>query len=133
VKGHGSKFGRKKETAIAALLSQRNIEEAARATGVGTRTLYRWLDIPDFREEYLHARRQAFGQATARMQHASSTAVTLLLNVMIDKNAPASSRVRAAAFVLERAEKAFELDDLNARITRLERLQEEQTKWTTKS
>jgi len=30
--GHGSKFGRKKEEAIAALLTQRNIEEAARVT-----------------------------------------------------------------------------------------------------
>src|SRR5229473_1877242 len=32
--GHGSKFGRKKEAAIAALLSQRNHEEAAQAAGV---------------------------------------------------------------------------------------------------
>ena len=30
MKGHGTKFGRKKEEAIAALLTQRNIEEAAR-------------------------------------------------------------------------------------------------------
>ena len=37
--GHGSKFGRKKEEAIAALLTQRNVEEAARAAGIGTRTL----------------------------------------------------------------------------------------------
>ena len=29
--GHGAKFGRKKEEAIAALLTQRNVEEAARA------------------------------------------------------------------------------------------------------
>jgi hypothetical protein len=33
---HGSKFGRKKEDAIAALLSQRNVEEAARVAGIGT-------------------------------------------------------------------------------------------------
>jgi hypothetical protein len=29
--GHGAKFGRKQEQAVAALLSQRSIEEAARA------------------------------------------------------------------------------------------------------
>jgi len=28
--GHGSKFGRKREEAIAALLTQRNVEDAAR-------------------------------------------------------------------------------------------------------
>jgi hypothetical protein len=30
MKGHGTKFGRKKGEAVAALLTQRNIEEAAR-------------------------------------------------------------------------------------------------------
>jgi hypothetical protein len=34
----GEKLGRKKEAAILALLSQRNVEEAARAVGVGART-----------------------------------------------------------------------------------------------
>jgi hypothetical protein len=43
VVGHGSKFGRKKEEAIAALLTQKNIEEAARAANIGTKTLLRWL------------------------------------------------------------------------------------------
>jgi hypothetical protein len=43
--GHGSKFSRKKEDAIAALLTQRNVGEAARAAGIGTRTLIRWLKI----------------------------------------------------------------------------------------
>jgi len=41
VVGHGAKFGRKKEEAIAALLTQRNIEEAARTAGIGTQTLLR--------------------------------------------------------------------------------------------
>jgi hypothetical protein len=36
--GHGSKFGGKMEAAIAALLSQRNHEEAAVAAGVSKRT-----------------------------------------------------------------------------------------------
>jgi hypothetical protein len=47
--GHGSKFGRKKEAAIAALLTQRNIEEAAKAAGIGANTLLRWIGsrVPD--------------------------------------------------------------------------------------
>src|SRR5207302_5200964 len=70
--GHGQRFGRKKEEAIAALLSQRSIEDAARVVGIAVRTLYRWLEIPEFREAYFKARRQAYGQATARLQQASS-------------------------------------------------------------
>ena len=34
MKGHGSKFGHKNEEAIAALLTQRNIEEAAKSIGI---------------------------------------------------------------------------------------------------
>jgi hypothetical protein len=45
---HGSKFGREREEAIAALLTQRNFEEAAGAAGIGTQTLIRWLKIPEF-------------------------------------------------------------------------------------
>src|ERR1035438_7622520 len=39
IKDHGSKFGRKQEEAIAALLTQRNVEEAARSIGVAPNTL----------------------------------------------------------------------------------------------
>ena len=59
--GPGSKFTRKKEEAIAALLTQRNVEEAARAAGVGTQTLLRWLKLPEFQADYREARRAAFG------------------------------------------------------------------------
>ena len=40
--GHGNKFGRKKEEAITALLTQRNVEEAARTAGISAATLVRW-------------------------------------------------------------------------------------------
>ena len=35
--GHGEKFGRKKEEVIAALLSQRSVEDAARVAGISTK------------------------------------------------------------------------------------------------
>jgi transposase-like protein len=40
--GHGAKFDHKKEQAIAALLSHRNVEAAARAVGISSNTLLRW-------------------------------------------------------------------------------------------
>ena len=41
--GHGTKFGLKKEEAVAALLVQRNLEDAARAVGISPKTLLRWM------------------------------------------------------------------------------------------
>ena len=120
MKGHGSKFDRKQEEAIAALLTQRNIEEAARVAGVAGTTLVRWLQIPEFQAAYREARRAAFSQSIARLQQASSAAVSVLVKIMVDPDAPTSSRVRAADVVLERASKAIELEDLDQRIAELE-------------
>jgi len=121
---HGEKFGRKKEEAIAALLSQRSVEDAARVAGISTKTLLRWLQMPEFQTAYRQARRDAFGQATARLQQASGAAVATLLKIMVDVNAPHSTRVRTADCVLDRAGKAIEIEDIEARVSELERAAE---------
>ena len=122
--GHGEKFGRKQEEAIAALLTQRNIEEAARTAKVGVRTLLRWLKLPEFDAAYRKARRDAFGQATARLQQGTSAAATTLLKVMIDANTPASVKVRAAEAILNHSAKALEIEDIESRVAALERAAE---------
>ena len=118
--GHGSKLGRKREEAIAALLTHRNIEEAAGAAGIGARTLLRWLKIPEFQTAYRQARRDAFGQAVARLQQATSAAATTLLKTMIEPATPASVRVRAAEAIFNHAAKAIEIEDIEARVATLE-------------
>jgi transposase-like protein len=122
--GPGSKFTRKKEQAIAALLTQRNVEEAARAAGIGTQTLIRWLKIPEFYKEYLKARREVVQQTIARLQHATGAAGTVALKLMTDPNVPAAVRLRAAEFVFDRAIKGIELEDIETRLTELERAAE---------
>jgi len=122
--GHGEKFGRKKEEAIAALLSQRNLEDAARAVGIGTRTLLRWMQVPEFNAAYRKARRDAVSQSTARLQQATGAAASTLLKLMVDPNTPASTRVRAAECVMSHAMKAIELEDIEARVAELERATE---------
>ena len=122
--GHGTKFGRKKEETIAALLSQRNMDEAARTAGIGTKTLLRWLQLPEFQSAYREARRAAFSQSIARMQQASSAAAATLLKIMVDPNAPASCRIRAADSVLGHAAKAMETEDIEVRVSELERTAE---------
>ena len=119
--GHGTKFGRKKEEAIAALLSQRNVEEAARFVNIGTKTLLRWLQLPEFDRAYREARRAAFSQSIARLQQASSAAAATLLKIMVDPTAPAASRIRAADSVLGHAAKAIGIEDIEARVSELER------------
>jgi hypothetical protein len=122
--GHGTKFGRKKEEAIAALLSQRSIEDAARVAKIGVNTLLRWLQVSEFRDAYLKARREAVGQSIARMQQATGAATITVLKLMTDPNAPAAVRLRAAECVFAHAIKGIELEDIETRLTELERAAE---------
>jgi hypothetical protein len=124
MKGHGAKFGRKQEEAIAALLTQRNIDEAAKAVGIATNTLLKWMKLPEFQTAYREARRAAFGQAVARLQQGTSAAATTLLKTMIDPATPASVRVRAAEAIFNHAAKAIEIEDIEARVAELERAAE---------
>ena len=116
----GSKFTRKKEEAIAALLTQRNVEEAARAAGIGTQTLLRWLKVPEFGKEYRKARREAVHQSVARLQQATGAAATVVLKLMTDPNVPAAVKLRAAECVFDRAFKGVELEDIEVRVAVLE-------------
>ena len=118
---HGTKLARKQEEAIVALLSQRSVADAARAAGVGERTLLRWMKLPEFDAAYREARRAAFGQSVARLQQAAGAAVTTLLKLMVDSNTPASTKARCADSVLRHTSKAIELEDIEARLTELER------------
>ena len=121
---NGTDLTSKQEAAIAALLSSRNVDEAAQTAHVPARTLWRWMKDPAFDKAYRAARRAAFGQAVARLQQASGAAATVLLKVVVDQNTPAATRVRAAEIVLDRAAKAIELEDVEARVTELERAAE---------
>ena len=128
MKGHGAKFGRKMEEAIAALLIHRNVEEAAKAVGIATTTLIRWQQQPAFRDAYRTARRNAFSQSLGRLQQACSAAVSTLLKVMVDPATPPATKVRAADSVLGHAAKAIELEDIEARVAELERTAIERAK-----
>jgi len=112
------------EAAIAAPLTHRNIEEAADAIGIAAKTQLRWMKEPEFESSYREARRVAFGQSVARLQQASGAAVTTLLKVIVDSNTPPSTKVRAADSVLAHTAKAIELEDIEARLSQLERAAE---------
>ena len=119
--GPGTKLRRKQEEAIAALLSQPRVEDAARTVGVPVRTVYRWMREPEFAARYKEAHRAAFSQCTARLLQMSPAAVSTLGKIMVDANAPAASRVRAAQYVLESAARGIGLEDLEIRLRELEK------------
>jgi hypothetical protein len=124
--GRKSMLGRRQEETIAALLTQRNLDEAAKAAGISMRTLMRWLKLPEFQAAYREARRTAYSQAVARLQQGATAAATTLLKVMLDQGTPASVKVRAAECVMNHSSKAIEIEDVEFRVAELERAAESQ-------
>ena len=120
MKGHGEKLSRNQERAISALLLHPSMSKAAAAAGVGEVTLWRWMQIPEFKEHYRLARREVVSQAVGHLQSACGVAVVALTDVFRDVNCPASARVSAARTVLELALKGIELEDLAVRVEELE-------------
>ena len=115
-----SKLTQKQEQLIAALLTAPSIEAAAKQTGINPVTAWRWMKQPTFQAAYRDAKRELVLHATTLLQRFSSTAVSTLASIMVDTNAPASSRVAAARTVLEMSLRGVELEDLATRIAALE-------------
>jgi alkylhydroperoxidase family enzyme len=114
--------GGKKEAAILALLTSRSVEDAARTAEVPLRTLYRWMNEPQFDAVYRKAKRVAFGQAVSRLQQGTGAAAAVML--MADTATPASTRLRAADCVFGHAKSAIEMEEIEARIAALEQAAE---------
>jgi hypothetical protein len=123
MKGHGSKFARKKEAVIAALLTERNHTEAARAAGIDLSTLKRWLRDPEFIQDYRRARWEVVEQGYARVQQNTPAAAQVLLKLMVDPSTPASGRIRAALGTFTLAREALDLD-IETRVAALEQAAE---------
>lgn len=116
----GEKLSKRREMAIAIILQESTMQNAARKIGISYSTLWRWLQQPDFQRALKAARKQAVSQATSTLSRICHESVLTLQEIMNDKNAPASARVSAAKTVLDSGLKGIEMDDLDARLAALE-------------
>jgi len=101
-----------------------NQDGTAVAADVGARTLFRWQNEPEFEAEYRKARRDAYRQSIGRLQQGSSAAASTLIKLLVEPTTPASTRARAAEIILNRSAKAIEIEDIDARLSELERAAE---------
>lgn len=104
------------------LMTSPSIEKAAQSAGVGIRTLYNWLKDPLFSDAYRRVRRETFNQSVMRLLALNEKAISALETVLNSKNAKHSIKIKTAAIVLENGRSGIELDDLCARLQRLEEI-----------
>jgi hypothetical protein len=102
MRGHGQKLTARQEALIAALLTEPTHATAAGKAGGSEATLYRWLQLPEFRAAYRAARRQLVEGAIGRIQAATGQVVDTLLAV-VKEGAKDSDRVRAGLALQDHA------------------------------
>jgi hypothetical protein len=117
--GHGEKLERRQEVAIACLLSEPTVEEAAKKARVAYSTLKGWLQQPDFQAAYRAARAEVLDRTVARLLATCAKAVGRLEANLDSANPQAANR--AAALVLAHAIRGVELMDLRAEVDELRR------------
>jgi hypothetical protein len=116
--GHGAKLGRRREDAIAALLTQPTVKAAAAQAGVNEKTLRAWLKQPAFRAQYQAARLAVLEGCVAQLLAAGADAVAKLRELLKSRNPHAAAR--AAIAILAAGAKGVEVMDLEARLAALE-------------
>ena len=114
------KLTTKQTRTIEALLVCESIEATAKKVNIAKSTLYRWLKNETFKSEFSKAKFRLLSNAITTLQRVSTKAVNVLIEVMVNKENPASTRVNSARIVLEQAIKGSELEDLEKRIAVLE-------------
>ena len=117
---NGSKLNPRQRRAIAAVLSTRNVEEAAERANVGARTLYRGLTEPVFCAELARAEGQAIDAATRQLIGLQDSAIDTHRRILDDKEAKDPTRLRAVQSVLDYLLKLRELRNIEQRLTALE-------------
>jgi hypothetical protein len=123
--GHGEKFGRRKELAIASLLASGTLAEAAAKCRIAQSTLRRWLENREFSRRYQLERSRMLEGAVNTLRREATSAAETLATISSDTNAPPSARVSAARSLLELVLRAAELQDVEERIAALEQVMRE--------
>ncbi|AJC60168.1 hypothetical protein [Streptomyces sp. 769] len=109
---------RNRPAAVLALAQGRTNGQAAKAAGVSGRTILRWLDDPEFRQEVDGTRTELLHLAVGRLAAASTKAVDALVDAL--DNERGQARVQAARTLLDACLSLRESLDLEQRLAALE-------------
>ena len=115
-----------KEKVLSALIETSSIRDAAKRSGVGEATIYRYLQDKDFLAQYRNARRQTVESAIVKMQNAASEAVDRLKELQHCENPAVDAR--CAQIIYENSVKGLETTDILERLETIENEFENQNK-----
>jgi molybdenum-dependent DNA-binding transcriptional regulator ModE len=106
---------RRQRKAINAILTYPTLLQAAQASGIPYRTLWRWVNENDaFKKALQEAENQLFEEAMRRLLSMQAAAIDALQQVLTDPNSRQSDKLRAVEMALDhvlRLRSAIELEE----------------------
>ena len=109
---------------IPVLLTEPNYEAARAKLGIGQTTLYRWLGDENFKNALAQERNKVSNDALSRLKTCLSQAVETLYDIMT-RSASEQARRQASESMIRYAMKGYEIQNINERIERIEKILQE--------
>jgi len=116
----------KQEKAILLLLQNKTIEEIANQLRISKRTVYKWLQREDFKQRFAEVRQELFAEALEQLKVLTKEAINTLEDIL-KNGTKETSRVTASKTVLELALRLKEVEELEKRVEKLEKIVGEAT------
>jgi len=114
---------RKQMSAFAGhLLSFPTVTEAAKATGISSRTATRWLKSAEFKQIYVSSREATLLAITGMLRQSSVGACEALAAVVRDPESAPTARTAAARAILDSLRGLMQDFELESRLAQLETL-----------
>ena len=93
-----------------ALMEHPTVSEAARASGVGLRSLQQWINHHDsFKLHYRNARRQAFTRTLKSVQDQAPNIIACVFTIASSPDTPCTARVMATRLLLDLSHRGTQL------------------------
>ena len=120
-----SSLSRRQQSALPVVAATPTLAQAARSSGIGESTLYRWLEDPLFREELTRLRQEAADLAKRELQGVMLRSVSVLAEAL--EHPEIAIRLRAARYGMSFAVQISEVEKLKADLHAVE---DGLTQWT---
>jgi DNA-binding XRE family transcriptional regulator len=105
-----------------------SVTDVSDAVGVSRQTIYTWLDDPSYQKMVDDEKSVILARMTGRLLSVCDQALQHLDAVTADEDETTSNRLRADSIALGRLASLLELADLDRRISRLEKSQDDRYK-----
>lgn len=105
--------------AIPIILEARTITEGVKKAGISKATFYEWLKNHEFKAEFVRQRQEIVDHALHELKTSTGDAVNVLKELL--KANAENVRLRTAQAILDNVLKSIEIENLEKRLTELER------------